>query len=91
MFFSDSLECFIRRSLSNPFNSGPLSQHFWDDDAAVGLLVVFEEGDHGSRDREGGAVERVDELRPLVVQQFTADTVLVIAQTKRLPESILLA
>ena len=77
--------------LPNAINPHPLSQHFRDEDATVGLLVVFEEGDHGSRDREGGAVERVDELRPLVVQQFTADTVLVIAQTKRLPESILLA
>ena len=55
------------------FNPHPFSQHFRDDDAAVGLLLVFEEGDHGSRDRDGGAVERVDEVRPLLVRQLAAD------------------
>ena len=77
--------------LPNAINPHPLSQHFRDEDATVGLLVVFEEGDHGSRDRDGGAVERVDELHSPLVRQFTAEAVFVIAQTKRLPESILLA
>ena len=43
-------------ALTNPLNPHPLSQHFRDDDAAVGLLLVFEAGDHRSRDRDGGAV-----------------------------------
>ena len=57
-------KCFFRSrhviNLSDPLNPGPLSQHLRDDDAAVGLLLVFEEDDHGSRDRDGGIVERVD-------------------------------
>ena len=61
------------RPSPNPRNPHPLSQHFRDDDAAVGLLVVFEEGDHGSRDRDGGAVERVDELRALLVRLLAAN------------------
>ena len=59
--------------LPNAINPHPLSQHFRDEDATVGLLVVFEEGDHGSRDRDGGAVERVDEVSSLLVWQLAAD------------------
>lgn len=55
------------------FNPHPFSQHFRDDDAAVELLLVFEEGDHGSRDRDGGAVECVDEVRPFLVRQLATD------------------
>lgn len=59
--------------LPNPLNPHPLPQHFRDEDAAVGLLVVFEEGDHGSRDGDGGAVERVDEVSSLLVRQLATD------------------
>ena len=65
---------FLTRRSSNPLNPHPLPQHFRDDDAAVGLLLVFEKGDHGSRDRDGDdgdAVERVDEVHSLSRQPTT--------------------
>ncbi len=41
--------------------------HVWDEglgnyDAAVGLLVIFEDGEPGAADGQAAAVERVDEL-----------------------------
>ena len=40
-------------------------QHFGHVDAAVGLLVVFQDAIIARRDGDRRAVERVDELRPL--------------------------
>ena len=38
-------------------------ERFGDGDAAVGVLVVFEDGDEGAANGEAGAVQGVDGLR----------------------------
>ncbi len=38
------------------------AQGFGDENGAIGLLVVFHNGDHGAANGEAGAVQGVDEL-----------------------------
>ena len=51
----------------------PRPQHFGDDDAAVGLLVVLQDRDQRPREGDRGAVERVDEPRALLLWRLVAD------------------
>src|ERR1700680_486888 len=51
----------------------PGAQDFGHDDAAVGLLIVFENGDDGPRDGDRRAVERVCELRPFGLGRLEAN------------------
>src|SRR5690606_40966378 len=44
-----------------------------DHDAAIRLLVVFEDGDERADDRQTGAVERVDEARTAAIRRTIAD------------------
>src|SRR5438477_11077678 len=45
----------------------PGTQDLGYDNAAVGLLIILEDGDDGAGDGDGSAVQRVRELRPLGV------------------------
>src|SRR6516164_1913788 len=51
----------------------PRTQHGRDRDRAVGLLVVFEDGEQGARHGHGGAVEGVDEAGALLLGRLVAD------------------
>src|SRR5207248_2603229 len=51
----------------------PAAQHLGHEDRAVGLLIVFQEGDQRPADGDRGAVERVDEVRPLLPRYLAAD------------------
>ena len=51
----------------------PRSQHLRYEHRAVGLLVVLEDRDDRARAGDGGAVERVDELRALLAARTVAD------------------
>src|SRR5438105_7848682 len=59
--------------LSNSVFPDPETESFGDDNAAVGLLVVFENGDDRPCAGDRGAVEGVGELRPLGVGRFEAN------------------
>ena len=51
----------------------PFPQRFGDQNRAVGLLVVLQDGDDRAADGDGRAVERVDELRAFFAFHFVAD------------------
>src|SRR5262249_33590081 len=51
----------------------PFAEGFGDEDRAIRLLVVFEDGDDRAADGDGGAVGRVDELRGFLAFYFVAD------------------
>jgi len=51
-----------RCSLPNNLCPHVFAEGFGDDDRAVGLLVVFQDGDEDAGEGEAGAVQGVDEL-----------------------------
>ena len=58
---------------ANALFSDPFAQHIGDDDRPVRLLIVLENRDNRAADRNGGAVERVDELSALFAFGFVAN------------------
>src|SRR5438045_1771954 len=59
--------------LPNHFPPHVLPQHLGHHDAPVGLLVVLDHRDQPATDRDGGAVEGVDEVRALFALLAVAD------------------
>src|SRR5436189_55920 len=55
------------------FLAHPRLEDLWNLDGAVGLLVVLQDGQDGPGDGDRGAVERVDEARPLLTWRPVAD------------------
>ncbi len=49
---------------TNTLFSNQITQHLGHDNGTIGLLVVFQDRDHGSADGNRRAVQRVDEMRP---------------------------
>src|SRR6266702_6258891 len=60
-------------SIGDFFFADDGSENVRNQDRSVGLLIVFQNGENGPADSHGRAVERVDEVGPLLPGNLVAD------------------
>lgn len=60
--------------LANDFHAAHVgSQHLWYNHRAIGLLIIFQNGNDNARQRQARSIERMDKFRAFAFSRAIAD------------------